>query len=121
MYTCAYVHVVITSTWHLTCRLVNVLYRYLTALCFQKNCLLVVIISCIWKVTILLLFLQSHWWLNTIHIGNSLHSWSYRDESTSSSRIWESQLLVVLCTSFLVTKTLSQAYVPVRINLCAVG
>jgi hypothetical protein len=44
------------STWYLTCGLVNVLYRYLTALYFHENCLLVVMISCIQDVTILLCF-----------------------------------------------------------------
>jgi hypothetical protein len=44
------------SPWHMTCRLVNVSYRYLTELCFHKNCQLVVIITHVWDVTILLCF-----------------------------------------------------------------
>jgi hypothetical protein len=57
MYTCTYAHVVITSTCHLTRGLVNVLYKYyLTALCFHENCLLVVIISRVWDVTVLFCF-----------------------------------------------------------------
>ncbi len=56
---CTYAHVVITSTWHLTCGLVNVSYRYSTSLCFHENCHychLVVCISCVWAATILLCF-----------------------------------------------------------------
>ncbi len=67
-YTCAYAYVVIKSTWHLTRGLVNESCRYLTVLCFHENCLSVVIISCVWDVTILLCFCraiggstQSHW------------------------------------------------------------
>ncbi len=56
VYTCTYAHVVFTSTWHLTHGLVNVFYRYLTALSFHENCQLVVFISCIWDVTIFLCF-----------------------------------------------------------------
>ncbi len=73
MYTCANAYVVITSPWHLTRGLVAVSYSYWTALCFHENCQLVVIISCIWD-DCLPLFLQSQWWLNTIHIGESLHN-----------------------------------------------
>jgi hypothetical protein len=40
----------------LTCGLVNISYRYSTALCFHEHCQLVVIISCVWAVTILLCF-----------------------------------------------------------------
>jgi hypothetical protein len=58
-YSSTYAHVVIMSTWHLTCGLVNVSYRYLTALCFHENCLLVDIISCLWDVTVFLCFCGS--------------------------------------------------------------
>ncbi len=47
------------SPCHLTRGLVNVSYRYLTALCFHKNCQLVVIISRVWDVTILLCFCRA--------------------------------------------------------------
>ncbi len=63
----------ITSPWHLTHGLVTVSYRYLTALCFHENCQLVVIISRVWD-DHSPLFLWSQWWLNTIHIGESLHN-----------------------------------------------
>ena len=56
MYTCTYAHAVIMIPWHFTHGLVNVSYRYLTALCIHENCLLVVIISHIWDVTIFLCF-----------------------------------------------------------------
>jgi hypothetical protein len=72
-YTCAYAYVVITSPWHLSRGLVTVSYRYLTVLCFHENCQLVVIISRVWDDRSPL-FLQSQWWLNTIHIGESLHN-----------------------------------------------
>jgi hypothetical protein len=57
----------------MTCGLVTVSYRYLTALCFHENCKLVVIISCVWDDRSPL-FLRSQWWLNTIHIGESSHN-----------------------------------------------
>jgi hypothetical protein len=72
-YTCAYAYVIITSPWHLTRGLVTVSYRYSTELCFHENCQLVVIISCIWDDRSPL-FLRSQCWLNTIHIGESLHN-----------------------------------------------
>jgi hypothetical protein len=72
-YTCIYAYVVITSPWHLTCRLVTVSYRYSTALCFYENCQLVIIISRVWD-NHSHLFMHSQWWLNTIHIGESLHN-----------------------------------------------
>jgi hypothetical protein len=40
--------------------------------CFHEYCLLAVIISCIWDVTIILLVFWSQWWLINIHIGKSL-------------------------------------------------
>ncbi len=60
--------------------------------CFHEYCLFVVIISCILDVTLILLFLGSHWWLSTIHIGNSLYWWSNLGDSSSSAWIWASQL-----------------------------
>ncbi len=42
-------------------------------LCFHEYRQLVVIISCIWD-DHSPLFLWSQWWLNTIHIGESLHN-----------------------------------------------
>ncbi len=44
------------STWHLTCELVYISYRYSTVLCFHENCLLAVIISPVWDVTTFLCF-----------------------------------------------------------------
>ncbi len=69
-YTCAYAHVVITSTWHLklTHGLVSVSNRYSTALCFHENCLFLVIssLSGMWQVSFvfvepLVTQHQSHW------------------------------------------------------------
>ncbi len=59
--------------WHLTCGLVNVseIPDWLF-FAFMKNCLSMVIVSRIWDVVIIL-FLWSIWWLNTINIGISLH------------------------------------------------
>ncbi len=70
VYSSAYVHVVITSTWHMTCRLVNVSYLYLTELCFHENCQLMVIISCIWDVAILLCFCGASGGSTLFTLGN---------------------------------------------------
>ncbi len=76
-----------------------------------------VIISCvcIWDV-----FLQSQWWLNTIHIGESSHNGatkvSQRLHGYGHPIIW----LHCVLQPFGI-KTLSQAYALVRINLCEVG
>ncbi len=58
MYTCTYVHFVITSTWHLTHGSVNVSYRYS------------VIISRVWDVTILLCFCGAIGGLTLFTMGN---------------------------------------------------
>ncbi len=62
------------GTKHLTHGLVNVSYRYSTAMWLHETCLSVVIISCVWDVMVFLCFLRSHWSLNTIHIGKSLRN-----------------------------------------------
>ena len=69
MYTCAYAYVVITSPWHLTCRLVTVSYRYSTALCFHENCQLVVIISAS-GMTVLLCFCGASGGSTLFTLGN---------------------------------------------------
>ncbi len=119
MYTCAYAHVVITSPWHLTRGLVTESYRYSTVLCFHENCQLVVIISHVWD-DCSPLFLLSQWWLNTIHIGESLHN---GDTTVSHClrRYGHPSFLVALCASTLWYKTLSQAYALVEINPREVG
>jgi hypothetical protein len=79
----------------------------------------VVIIICIWD-DHSPLFLQSQWWLNTIHIGESLHN----EDTKVSHRLHvygQTGFLVVLCASTLWYKTFSQAYALVRINPCEVG
>jgi hypothetical protein len=93
-------------------------YRYLTALCFHEHCQLVVIISRVWAVTAL--FLQSHWWLNTIHIGGSLHNGA--TEVSLHLRGYGCPILRLRCAlQPFGTKSLSQAYALVRINPREVG
>ncbi len=113
-YTCAYAYVVITSPWHLTCKLVTVSYRYSTALCFHENCQLRVIISRIWE-DCFPLFLQSQWWLNTIQIGESLHNGATK---VSHHLCGYGHPVLLLCCALqpFGIKTLSQAYALVRIN-----
>jgi hypothetical protein len=119
VYTYAYAYVVITSLWHLTSGLVTVSYRYSTALCFHENCQLVVIISRVWE-DLSPLFLQSQWWLNTIHIGESLHNGA--TELSHHLHGYGHPVLWLRCAlqPFSI-KTLSQAYALVRIKPCEVG
>jgi hypothetical protein len=79
----------------------------------------VVIISWVWD-DHSPLFLQSQWWLNTIHIGESLHN-----EATKVAhhlRGYGHPFLLSRCAlqPFFI-KTLSQAYTFVRINPHEVG
>ncbi len=66
------------------------------------------------------LFLQSQWWLNTIHIGESLHN-----GDTKVSHLCVDMGIPVywlrLALQLFVIKTLSQAYALVRINPREVG
>ncbi len=104
MYTCAYVY-----DGHLTCGLVNVSYRYLTALCFHENCQLVVIVSCVWAETVLLCF------CGATHIGESLH-YGATKVSHHSHGYGHPVLWLRCALQPFGTKTLSQAYPLVRIN-----
>ncbi len=118
-YTCAYAYVVITSPWHLTRGLVTVTYRYSTALCFHENCQLVVIVSRIWD-DCSPLFLRSQWWLNTFHIGESLHNGDTKVSHYFHG--YEHPILWLHCAlQPLGIRTLSQAYALVRINPHEVG
>jgi hypothetical protein len=75
-YTCSYAYVVITNLWHLTRGLVTVSSRYLTVFFLHENRQLVVIISCFWD-DLSPLFLWCQLWLNTIHVGETLHLCGY--------------------------------------------
>jgi hypothetical protein len=119
VYTCAYDYVVITSLWHLTHGLVIVSYRYSTALYFHENCQLVVIISRICG-DHSPLFLRSQWWLNTIHIGESLHN-GYTKVSHHLRGYGHLALWLHCAFQPFGIKTLSQAYALVRINPREVG
>ncbi len=99
--------------------MVTVSYRYSTALCFHENCQLVVIISCV-RDDHSPLFLRSQWWLNTIHIGESLHN----EDSKVSHHLcgYGHPVLWLRCAlQPFGIKTLSQAYTLVRINSREVG
>jgi hypothetical protein len=121
VYTCIYVHVVIMSTQHLTSGLVNVLYGYLIALCFHENCLLVVIISCIWDVTVFLCFCGA--------IGGSTLITLAIPCINEATGVTQHHLCgygrplfwLQICASTIGIKTLYQAYALVRINHSAVG
>ncbi len=92
--------------------LVDVSYIYLTALCFHEYCWLMVIISYVLE-DCFLLFLRSHWWLNTIHIGESLHNGATK--VSHHLRGYRHPILWLGLQPF-GTKTLSQAYALVRIH-----
>ena len=66
------------------------------------------------------LFLQSQWWLNTIHIGESLH-----DGDTKVSHLLRgyghTNLWLHCALQPFAIKTLSQAYTLMRINPREVG
>ncbi len=99
--------------------LVTVSHGNLTALCFHENCQLVVIISHFWDDRYPL-FLRSQWWLNTIHIGESLHN----GDTKVSHRCVDMGIPVYWLRCALQPfgiKTLSQAYALVRINPHVVG
>jgi hypothetical protein len=119
LHTCTYAYVVITSPWHLMHGLVAVSYRYSTALCFPENCQLVVIISHVWDDRSPL-FLRSQLWLNTIHIGESLHDGA--TEVSHHLHGFGHPVLWLRCAlQPFGIKTLSQAYTLVRINPREVG
>jgi hypothetical protein len=99
--------------------LVTVSYRYLTALCFHENCQLVVIISRVWE-DHSPLFLRSQWWLNTIHIGESLHNGANK-VSHHLHGYWHPVLWLYCVLQSFGIKTLSQAYALERINPRGVG
>ncbi len=86
---------------------------------FHENCQLVVIIGPVWDDRYPL-FLWSQCWLNTIHIGESLHSGdtkvSHRLRGCGHPGFW----LHCALQPFGI-KTLSQAYALVRINPHEVG
>ncbi len=78
-----------------------------------------VIISCIWDDRSLL-FLPSQWWLNTIHIGESLHNRA--TEVSHHLHGYGHPILWLHCAlQPFGIKTLSQAYALVRINPREVG
>jgi hypothetical protein len=88
-------------------------------LCFNENRQLVVIISRVWDDRSPL-FLRSKWWLNTIHIGESLHN----VDSKVSHRLREYGHPVLWLRCALQPfgiKTFSQAYALVKINPREVG
>ncbi len=64
------------------------------------------------------LFLSSQWWLNTIHIGESLHNGATK---VSHHLCGYGHPVLWFRLQPFGTKTLSQAYALVRINLCEVG
>jgi hypothetical protein len=79
----------------------------------------VVIISCI-RDDLSPLFFQSQWWLNTIHIGESLHN----GDTKVSHHLhgYGHPILWLRCAlQPYAIKTLSQAYALVRINPREVG
>jgi hypothetical protein len=92
----------------------------LAAFCFHENCPLVVIISRVWGVTVLLCFLQSQQWLNTIHIMKSLHNGATKVTQPLRG-YWRHVFLLHCALQTFGVKTLSQAYALVRINLHEVG
>ncbi len=77
------------------------------------------IISCVWD-DCSPLFLRRQWWLNTIHIGESLHNGDTK-VSHCLHGYEHPVFLVALCASTLWYKTLSQAYALKKINPCEVG
>ena len=66
------------------------------------------------------LFLRSQWWLNTIHIGKSLHNGDTKVSHRLCGYGHPIFLLRCVLQPFGI-KTLSQAYALVRINPCEVG
>ncbi len=78
-----------------------------------------VIISCVWD-DHSPLFLQSQWWLNTIHIGKSLHNGATEVCHHLSGYGHPISWLRCALQPFGI-KTLSPAYALVRINLHEVG
>ncbi len=78
-----------------------------------------VIISCVWEDRSPL-FLWSQWWLNTIHIGESLHNGDI--EVSHQLREYGHPILWLPCAlQPFGIKSLSQAYALVRINPREVG
>jgi hypothetical protein len=80
----------------------------------------VVIISRVWDVTFLLCFCRADWWLNTIHIGESLHNGA--NKVSQHLRGYGHHIFWLRCAlQPFGIKTLSQAYALVRINPREVG
>ncbi len=107
------------GTWRLTCGLVNVLNRYLTALCFHENCLLVVIISCVGDVTIFLCFCGAIGVSTLFTLGNPCIIGATK--MTQHLRGYGHLDFWLRCALQPLINTLSQAYPLVRINLQAFG
>ncbi len=80
---------------------------------------MVVIISSVWD-DHSPLFLWSQWWLNTIHIGESLHNGATK-VSHHLRGYWRPVLWLRCALQPFGIRTLSQAYALVRINLREVG
>ncbi len=78
-----------------------------------------VVISCVWDDHSLLIS-QSQWWLNSIHIEESLHNGATK--VSHHLRGYGHPILWLHCAlQPFGIKTLSQAYALVRINHCEVG